>query len=116
MHGIGRFKLMALDPEIKLYLSPIDFDPERLPPGFDVTTPASFVHDLTRQHGLFKTRGYGIIDAWSLTSGTADEQTFLDDVHQTVDKEKQIFTGALAENDWDVLVHYFEFTDRVRRS
>jgi predicted AlkP superfamily phosphohydrolase/phosphomutase len=113
VHGIGRFKLMALDPEIKLYLSPIDFDPERLPPGFDVTTPASFVSDLTRQHGLFKTRGW-MIDTWSLTSGTADEQTFLDDVKQTVDKEKEIFTGALAENDWDVLVHYFEFTDRVQ--
>jgi len=113
VRGIGRFKVLSLDPEIKLYLSPIDFDPEHLPPGFDVTTPAGFVRDLAREHGLFKTRGW-MIDTWSLTSGTADEQTFLDDVKQTVDKEKEILAGALAKDDWDVLVHYFEFTDRVQ--
>jgi predicted AlkP superfamily phosphohydrolase/phosphomutase len=114
VHGIGKFKLEALDPEIKLYLSPLDFDPERLPPSFDVTAPPSFVHDLTREHGLFKTRGW-TIDTWSPTAGTIDEATFLDDVRQTVDKEKEILDGSLAaKDDWDVLVHYFEFTDRVQ--
>jgi hypothetical protein len=113
VQGIGKFKLEALDPEIKLYLSPIDFDPEHLPMGFAVTTPPSFVKDLTREHGLFKPRGW-MIDTWSLTSGTADEQTFLDDVQQTVDKDKEILAGALAKDDWDVMVHYFEFPDRVQ--
>src|SRR4051812_16898844 len=37
VQGIGKFKLLALEPEIKLYLSPIDFDPEHLPLGFNVT-------------------------------------------------------------------------------
>ena len=68
VQGIGKFKLLSLDPEIKLYLSPIDFDPTHLPPGFDVTTPPSFVHDLTGEHGLFKTRGW-MIDTWSLQGG-----------------------------------------------
>ncbi len=113
LQGIGKFKLEALDPEIKLYLSPIDFDPEHLPMGFAVTAPPSFVKDLTREHGLFKPRGW-MIDTWSLTSGTADEQTFLDDVQQTVDKDKEILAGALAKDDWDVMVHYFEFPDRVQ--
>ncbi len=111
--GIGRFKLLSIDPEVRLYLSPIDFDPENLPPGFDITTPASFVKDLTHEHGLFKTRGW-MIDTWSLTNGTADEQTFLDDVKQTVDKEKEILAGLLAKDDWDALVYYFEFPDRVQ--
>ena len=113
LKGIGRFKLLSIDPEVRLYLSPIDFDPEHLPPGFPVTTPASFVKDLTHEHGLFKTRGW-MIDTWSLTNGTADEQTFLDDVKQTVDKDKEILDGQLAKDDWDVLVHYFEFPDRVQ--
>jgi len=113
IQGIGKFKLEALDPEIKLYLSPLDFDPEHLPMGFDVTTPASFVKDLTREHGPFKTRGW-MIDTWSPTAGTLDEQGFLEDVKQTVDKDKEILDGALAKDDWDVMVHYFEFTDRVQ--
>ena len=55
-----------------------------------------------------------MIDTWSPKAGTIDEQTFLDDVKQTVDKDKEILAGALAKDDWDVLVHYFEFTDRVQ--
>ncbi len=113
LKGIGRFKLLSIDPEVRLYLSPIEFDPENLPPGFDITTPPSFVDELTHEHGLFKTKGW-MIDTWSLTNGTADEQTFLDDVKMTVDKEKEILDGLLAKDDWDVLVHYFEFPDRVQ--
>jgi predicted AlkP superfamily phosphohydrolase/phosphomutase len=111
--GIGRFRLLSLDPEVRLYLSPIEFDPENLPPGFDITTPPSFVDDLTHEHGRFKTKGW-MIDTWSLTNGTIDEQVFLEDVKQTVDKDREILDSALAANDWDVLVHYFEFTDRVQ--
>lgn len=113
LKGIGRFKLLSIDPEVRLYLGPIQFDPENLPPGFDITTPPGFVDELTHEHGLFKTQGW-MIDTWSLTNGTADEQTFLDDVKLTVDKEKEILDGLLAKDDWDVLVHYFEFTDRVQ--
>ena len=111
--GIGKFKLLSIDPEVRLYLSPIDFDPQNLPAGFAVTAPPKFVDTLTGEHGPFKTRGW-MIDTWSVTNGTADEQTFLDDVKQTVDKDKEILAGALAADDWDVLVHYFEFTDRVQ--
>ena len=34
IHGISRFHLIASQPEVKLYLSPINFDPRSLPPGF----------------------------------------------------------------------------------
>jgi predicted AlkP superfamily phosphohydrolase/phosphomutase len=113
VRGIGKFRLLALTPEIKLYLSPVQFDPEHLPPGFDITTPPSYVHDLTHRFGLFKTIGW-MIDTWSLTDGTSDEQTFMEDVRQTVDKDQQMLAGELADSDWDVLIHYFEYTDRVQ--
>jgi predicted AlkP superfamily phosphohydrolase/phosphomutase len=113
VHGIGRFRLISLQPEVRLYLSPIQFDPEQLPPGFQITTPASFAPELAHQHGPFKTIGWQI-DTWSVSNGTADEQVFLEDVDLTVKKEREILDGLLAKDDWDVLVHYFEFTDRVQ--
>jgi predicted AlkP superfamily phosphohydrolase/phosphomutase len=113
VQGIGRFRLLSLDPEVRLYLSPIQFDPENLPPGLAITTPAEYVNELTHHHGLFKTMGW-MIDTWSLTNGTIDEKVFLEDVKMTVDKDKEILDGLLAQDDWDVLVHYFEFTDRVQ--
>jgi len=114
LQGIGKFRLLSIEPEVRLYLSPIQFDPKNLPPGFDITAPAAWVNDLTDEHGLFKTMGW-MIDTWSLTNGTVDETVFLEDVRQTVDKEREILDGFIAQSaDWDVLVHYMEFTDRVQ--
>ncbi len=112
-HGIGKFRLLSLDPEVRLYLSPIEFDPERLPPGLDITYPGKWVDELTDRFGLFKTKGW-TIDTWSISNGTADEKVFLEDVAQTVAKDKEMLFGLLADDDWDVLVDYFEFTDRVQ--
>ncbi|HXO19147.1 MAG TPA: alkaline phosphatase family protein [Thermoanaerobaculia bacterium] len=113
LHGIGRFRLLSLTPEVRLYLSPIQFDPENLPPIVDITTPRSYVDELASRFGLFKTIGWQI-DTWSMDNGTIPEEVFLEDVKNTVDKDSQILAGLLQDGDWDVLVDYFEFTDRVQ--
>ena len=112
VHGIGKFRLVSLEPEVRLYLSPIEFDPANLPPILPITTPPNFVKDLTARFGLFKTKGWQI-DTWSVSEGTADEQVFLEDVDQTVAKDREMLNGLLAD-DWDVYFQYFEFTDRVQ--
>jgi predicted AlkP superfamily phosphohydrolase/phosphomutase len=72
------------------------------------------VEHLTERFGRFKTMGWAI-DTWSITEGTIDEATFLEDVEATVAKSQEMLVGSLEEMDsWDVLVHYFEFTDRVQ--
>ncbi|HEV8628947.1 MAG TPA: alkaline phosphatase family protein [Thermoanaerobaculia bacterium] len=114
VHGIGRFRLLSLQPEVRLYLSPIQFDPTDLPPLLSITTPRKYVDHLTDKFGTFKTIGWAI-DTWSLNEGTIDEGVFLEDVKFTREKEEQMLYGLLAEGDrWDVLIHYFEFTDRVQ--
>ncbi len=113
LHGIGKFRLVSLDPEVRLYLSPIQWDPTNLPPVLDITTPRSYAGKLADRFGLFKTIGW-TIDTWSMNEGTIDEGIFLEDVHKTVDKDKEMLAGMLADDDWDVLVDYFEFTDRVQ--
>jgi len=98
---------------VRLYLSPIQFDPENLPPIVDLTTPPRFIHQMTDRFGLFKTIGWQI-DTWSMDNGTIPEDVFLEDVKNTVTKDRQILDGFLKDDDWDVLVDYFEFTDRVQ--
>ncbi len=113
LKGIGRFRLLSLEPEVRLYLSPIQFDPTELPPGFDITTPGSWAGELADRFGLYKTIGWSI-DTWSLTDGTIDEQVFMEDVAFTTAKDEEMFYGLLEDDDWDVLMYYFEFTDRVQ--
>ncbi|MCH9651853.1 MAG: alkaline phosphatase family protein [Deltaproteobacteria bacterium] len=113
IQGIGRFRLLSLEPEVRLYLSPIQFDPTSLPPSLEITTPGDYAGELADRFGLFKTIGW-TIDTWSLTDGTIDEEVFMEDVAFTVKKDEEMFYGMLEDDDWDVLMYYFEFTDRVQ--
>ncbi len=112
LSGIGRFRVLSIEPEVRIYLSPIQFDPAHLPPILDVTAPRSFAADLVRRFGLFKTIGW-MIDTWSIKGGTIDDETFFQDTDFTVQTDEKMLEGLLAD-DWDVYVHYFEFTDRVQ--
>jgi predicted AlkP superfamily phosphohydrolase/phosphomutase len=111
VHGYGRFRVERVDPEISLYLSPIQFDPERLPPGFALSAPGGFARDLIRRFGRFKTMGWAI-DTWSIQSGTLPEDGFLEDVAATVAQDRRMLDSLLREKD-RLLFHYFEFPDRV---
>src|SRR5262249_4875685 len=53
--GYGRFFLERVNPEIALYLSPLQFDPERLPPGLAISFPPDFAPSLVREFGRYKT-------------------------------------------------------------
>ena len=111
IHGYARARLASVQPEIALYLSPIQFDPRRLPPGFALSTPPGFAAELEKRFGPYKTMGWAI-DTWSIQSGTLDEAGFLEDVRLTAEQERKILAGMLAEKS-RLLFHYFEFPDRV---
>jgi predicted AlkP superfamily phosphohydrolase/phosphomutase len=111
VHGISRFYLMSSQPEVKLYLSPINFDPRSLPPGFRVSTPANWAPELAKNVGLFKTIGWQI-DTWAISEGFANEQIFWDDMNWTVTQSRKLFAQNLV-SDNDLIVQQFEFPDRV---
>jgi predicted AlkP superfamily phosphohydrolase/phosphomutase len=112
LHGMAKVKLVSVSPEIGLYVSPVNFDPRRLPPGFELSSPAGYARDLASRVGLFKTMGWAI-DTWSIQSGTIDEATFLQDVDATVASERKILDTLLADGSVDCAIQYFEFPDRV---
>src|SRR5262245_20924790 len=49
VHGYARMRLASVEPEIGLYLSPIQFDPEHLPPGFALSAPKGFAEELVER-------------------------------------------------------------------
>jgi predicted AlkP superfamily phosphohydrolase/phosphomutase len=111
IHGISRFHLITSQPEVKLYLSPINFDPRNLPPGFNISAPATWAPQLARDHGLYKTLGWQI-DTWAISEGFADEQMFWDDMTFTVAQDRKMFDAFLG-GDEELMVQCFEFPDRV---
>jgi predicted AlkP superfamily phosphohydrolase/phosphomutase len=111
IRGISRFHLIASQPEVKLYLSPINFDPRSLPPGFNISAPPKWAPQLARDYGLYKTLGWQI-DTWAISEGFADEQMFWDDMTFTVAQDRKMFDAFLNGDD-ELMVQCFEFPDRV---
>jgi predicted AlkP superfamily phosphohydrolase/phosphomutase len=111
LKGISRFHLISVQPEVKLYLSPINFDPRHLPPGFRISTPPKWAPEVAKQYGLYKTLGWQI-DTWAISEGFADEQMFWDDMNFTVAQNRKMF-DAFLQGDKDLMVQCFEFPDRV---
>jgi predicted AlkP superfamily phosphohydrolase/phosphomutase len=111
VHGISRFYLMQSQPEVKLYLSPINFDPRALPPGFNISYPTKWAPELAEAFGPFKTMGWAI-DTWAISEGFANEQMFWDDMEWTVQQYRSMYRKFL-DSDNDLYVQCFEFPDRV---
>lgn len=110
LNGIVRFKLLAIDPELKLYATPLNFHPECQPVPF--SAPRRFARDLMREFGLFKTLGWPI-DTWSLPSGLTDERHFLEDMEATADFQQRVMESFLDRSDAGLYVQVFDFPDRV---
>lgn len=110
VRGMVKFQLFSLKPELRLWLSPVNFHPDFHPIPF--STPAAYSSDLAKQYGLFKTIGW-TEDTWSLPSGVGDEQHFLEDMTSSIDSDEAMMTALLARKDWDLYVQVYSFTDRI---
>ncbi len=110
LRGIARFKLLALEPELELYLSPVNFHPDCHP--VDFSWPPDYAGTLRKRFGLFKTIGWPE-DTWSLPSGVGDEALFLEDMDFTVRKDAEIMRGLLGDRTDDLYIQIYYFTDRI---
>ncbi|HEU4401664.1 MAG TPA: alkaline phosphatase family protein [Candidatus Polarisedimenticolia bacterium] len=110
LKGIVRFKLMTLSPEIRLYMSPLNFHPTCQPVQF--SSPRSFARELWHDLGLFKTLGWPI-DTWSLPSGVTDERHFLEDMEATADFQLRMMQHSLDTGHERLYLQVFDFPDRV---
>ncbi len=111
VYGMGRFYLISIKPEFRLYLSPINFYPKK--PPFPISYPKSFCKKLAEEIGLYKTLGWAI-DTWALSENRIDEKTFLEDLFYTMNQREEIMMNMLKKKDFDLFLFIFQASDRVQ--
>jgi len=92
----------------KLYVTPIHLHPDNPLP---MTYPASLAKKLWKSEP-YKTMGWAL-DTWSIGNDLMDEDHFLSDVSLTVDRYEKMMENFLQDNNRDLFVQVFSFTDRV---
>ena len=113
MKASSRFKLLALEPELRLYQEPLNFHACHLPPTVNISSPRNYACRLFDEYGVRETIG------WSIATNpyrdeVIDADTFLEDLWFTQQRREEVFLGELEKDDWDVFVGVFLSTDRMQ--
>lgn len=109
-YGICKVFLHSVTPDVRIYVSPIEIDPER--PVIPICCPHDYTRKLAKKIGLFKTRGWES-DTAGLKEGVIDEKAFIEDTFEVMDKHTEMVLETLDEDDWGLFVAVLSETDRV---
>ena len=108
--GMVRLYLRSLSPNIRLYVSPINLDPQN--PAMTISTPADWVQELGEQVGRFYTQGMPE-DTKALESGAITDDEFLAQADLIFDEERALLARELQTFQGGLLFHYFSVVDQV---
>lgn len=115
VHGMTRFYNQSrpgAGGHVELVMSPIHFHPA-------VESPVRWCHpgdygpSLVERVGLFKTMGWAI-DTWTVSEDLASETHCLEDAEFTAEAFEDLMVEALSDEEVDLFVQVFAFTDRIQ--
>ncbi|MBI5506847.1 MAG: alkaline phosphatase family protein [Deltaproteobacteria bacterium] len=110
LHGMARFRVLEVEPNLRLYLSPINHDPAD--PAIVLTQPPSYSKELQRAVGDFKTVGWNH-ETWGLNEERIDEEAFMQDIWSTFRETEAITMHELEDKKTELLISVFVETDRT---
>jgi predicted AlkP superfamily phosphohydrolase/phosphomutase len=96
---------------IKLYLSPINIDPES--PSMPVSHPKIFSVYLSKLLGSYATLGMAE-DTWALNERILSEEAFIQQVYKVQEEREKVFFDTFKKYKNGLMVQVFEATDRIQ--
>jgi len=111
MKGIVKFFLVESHPDLRLYASPINFDPRA--PYFRISHPPRYSKELAEKIGLFRTQGMPF-DTWAVNEGRLTEKPFLEQATEVMNNKKAMLDLELNRLNNGLLFCYFESPDIIQ--
>ena len=109
--GIVRFYLLETEPHLKLYMTPINIDPDR--PALPVSHPFTYAVYLSKTQGRYATLGLAE-DTSALNEEVVDEDAFLQQTYLIHEERERMFFDALDKTSRGAVVCVFDITDRLQ--
>lgn len=111
VRGICRFRIESLEPHFRMYVTPVNIDPEH--PALPIAHPLYYSIYLAKLHNSFATLGLAE-DTWALNSDSIDESTFLEQAYSIHDERERMFFDALRRTRHGVCACVFDASDRIQ--
>jgi predicted AlkP superfamily phosphohydrolase/phosphomutase len=112
VHALTRVKLVALEP-LRLYVHRLDLDPAHAPFWQPASAPPAFAAELAAAHGPFETYGWTTA-TMPYKDGEADAATVIESAGWTLERERELWRGAVAREDWRLLIGTFGVGTHLR--
>jgi predicted AlkP superfamily phosphohydrolase/phosphomutase len=111
VRGISRFILKSLKPDVELYVTPINVDPEK--PAIPISNPGYYASYLSKLLGPYATLGLAE-DTWALNERIIDEEQFLEQSYLINEERERMLFNELDRVKKGAVVCVFDITDRVQ--
>ena len=111
VQGIARFYLLETEPHFRLYMTPINIDPEK--PALPISYPYFYSVYLSKLLGKYATLGLAE-DTWSLNEGILDEDAFLEQAYLIHEEREKQFFHALSKTRKGLCAVVIDATDRIQ--
>ncbi|MBD3415471.1 MAG: nucleotide pyrophosphatase [Candidatus Aminicenantes bacterium] len=111
IRAICRFYVSEISPEFKMYLSPLNIDPEK--PSLPISHPFIYSVYLAKILGSYNTLGEAD-DTWALNEQILDEDTFLKLCYDTHKESESMLFNALKKTRKGLVACWFQLTDSVQ--
>jgi predicted AlkP superfamily phosphohydrolase/phosphomutase len=110
-HGICRFYLKEISPELEVYITPINIDPGR--PDLPISHPVTYSIYLAKLFGPYATLGLAE-DTWALNEKVLDDDGFLAQCYGNHEDRERMLFDALEKTQQGLCACVFDTTDRVQ--
>lgn len=110
-HGICRFFLKELSPEVEVYVTPVNIDPGH--PDLPISHPVTYSIYLAKLYGPYATLGLAE-DTWALNEHVLDDDAFLAQAYGNHEDRERMLFDALEKTKQGLCTCVFDTTDRVQ--
>ena len=111
LRGICRLRLLEREPHVRVYLSPVQIDPDS--PVLPISHPRFFATFLSKLCGRYSTLGLAE-DTWALNEGVLDEEAFLEQAWSNHREREAMFFAMLSRTRRGLITCVFDGTDRIQ--
>ncbi|MCD6516399.1 MAG: alkaline phosphatase family protein [Candidatus Aminicenantes bacterium] len=111
IRAICRFYVSEISPKFKMYMTPLNIDPEK--PSLPISHPFIYSVYLAKLLGPYNTLGEAD-DTWALNEGVIDEDTFLKLCYDNHKESEDMLFNAMKKTRRGVIACWFQVTDSIQ--
>jgi len=111
VRAICRIYISEISPNFKMYLSPLNIDPEK--PALPISHPFIYSVYIAKLLGSFTTLGEAD-DTWALNEGILDEDTFIKLAYDNHKESEDMLFNAMDKTKKGVVACWFQVTDSIQ--